>query len=622
MQHHQQQQQQQQHHPAVYIHLEDKLDDYMITKHQQQFINGGVAAAEKDDVVDVTDLQLDEDHHNLTNSSEVKSSVKLYSQLRQFYNEGNFSEIMFLLPQISQLNIIPPIFHLIIGCTMVHFGRLSSAFREVGVGICLAPNEVERKEFIKVLAFIYADLNDKDSAMGCLGEILDISRGSLLGTKEFDEMKVEICQLEKNILAKLEQAKLNKQPITGKIKSFDDQVLDLIALHKTFPKDSFTRKCQAIIGKINQADIVLQKWDKERAPLLKYNPLKLLVEAILVLGPSISYYGMLKLEPIMNQYFEYIENSARSNKPPKTRVVSAFFLGGLTPVSRNGSTISVNDPGSPATSSVNFTSTIQQMKIIKGFIAMLRHKYKEAYDLFHEAQDEESDYYNHVLLLKYICQSNEPHLHRRDLEVLGDKIIKLPFVSTFKFHTLAKIYQRLYLLQHLNSSRYRRKSILKSSETLSYRDLSMKYFLSAAAFAQDDDLYITQYYDNILNFLIGAHDFNDKGDEYINKVHMPTLAFFYQVRNNFCLRSDYNYLHIPNLVGDWQETKNNTKLKLKLEEILDPDTDEHSTVSPVQASASHKSSTKSFDMVGFWEREYLKFKGELPDIIKSYLHKK
>ena len=210
MQHHQQQQQQQQHHPAVYIHLEDKLDDYMITKHQQQFINGGVAAAEKDDVVDVTDLQLDEDHHNLTNSSEVKSSVKLYSQLRQFYNEGNFSEIMFLLPQISQLNIIPPIFHLIIGCTMVHFGRLSSAFREVGVGICLAPNEVERKEFIKVLAFIYADLNDKDSAMGCLGEILDISRGSLLGTKEFDEMKVEICQLEKNILAKLEQAKLNK----------------------------------------------------------------------------------------------------------------------------------------------------------------------------------------------------------------------------------------------------------------------------------------------------------------------------------------------------------------------------------------------------------------------------
>ena len=119
--------------------------------------------------------------------------------------------------------------------------------------------------------------------------------------------------------------------------------MDLIALHKTFPKDSFTRKCQTIIGKINHAETVLQKWDKERAPLLKYNPLKLLVEAILVLGPSISYYGMLKLEPIMNQYFEYIENSARSNKPPKTRVVSAFFLGGFTPISRNDTTIYVND---------------------------------------------------------------------------------------------------------------------------------------------------------------------------------------------------------------------------------------------------------------------------------------
>lgn len=188
-------------HPPVYINLEDRLADVIINQ-LQQLVNGG------EFVADLSDLQPEDGDYSITKQDEA--TVKLYSLLRQFYNEGNYNEIMFLLPQISRLNIIPPIFHLIIGCTMVHFGRLSSAFREIGVAICLAPNEVDRKEFIKVLAFTYADLNDKFSAMGCLGEILDISRGSLLGTKQFDQMKFEICQLEKDILIKLEQAKTNK----------------------------------------------------------------------------------------------------------------------------------------------------------------------------------------------------------------------------------------------------------------------------------------------------------------------------------------------------------------------------------------------------------------------------
>ena len=196
-------------HPPVYINLEERADGIVANLHRK-LVNGrrrGVIDDADDILSPSQDDDDDDDHYINTNKKKDDTTSMLYSQLRRYYNDGNFIEIMFLLPQISQLNIVPPIFHLIIGCTMVHFGRLSSAFREIGVAICLAPNEADKKEFIKVLAFTYADLNDKDSAMGCLGEILDISRASILGTKQFDEMKFEIIQLEKELLLKLEQAK-------------------------------------------------------------------------------------------------------------------------------------------------------------------------------------------------------------------------------------------------------------------------------------------------------------------------------------------------------------------------------------------------------------------------------
>lgn len=187
-------------HPPVYINLKGRLDDIIVNQ-LQQLVNGGQFVA------DLSNLQPEDGDYTVTKQDEA--TVKLYSQLRQFYNEGNFNEIMFLLPQISRLNIIPQ-FSIWL---LVVLWFISEGYRvllEIGVAICLAPNEVGRKEFIKVLAFTYADLNDKDSAMGCLGEILDISRGSLLGTKQFDQMKFDICQLEKDILIKLEQAKTNK----------------------------------------------------------------------------------------------------------------------------------------------------------------------------------------------------------------------------------------------------------------------------------------------------------------------------------------------------------------------------------------------------------------------------
>ncbi|KAI5953050.1 hypothetical protein KGF57_004042 [Candida theae] len=632
-----------------YASRESRLDSIM-AKQQHQYFNGRTKVDVSADETDLQpnnsendiDIDIDDNGQGHTINKPDAATINMYSQLRQLYNEENFNEIMFLLPEVSQLNTVPPIFHLIIGCTMTHFGRLQSAFREIGVSICLATNDSDRKEFIKVLAYTYADLNDQDSAMGCLGEVLDMSRGILLNTKQFDEMKLEICQLEKDLLLKLEQSKSSKNPTNSKSKSFEDQVLDLIALNKTFPKTSFTGKCQIIIQKLNHAEILLQKWDKERDPLLKHNPLKLMLDAIFVLGPSIAYYGMLKLEPIMNQYFEFIENNSKVGKSPKSRAVSSFFfLGGLNPVrgnsgrggggggGRGGVPGSDNSgyyvPYSP--SATNCMASAQQVKIIKGFIAMLRHKYKEAYELFHEAQDENAEIYNHVLTLKYICRSNIPQLSRRELEVLGDKINKLPFVSTFKFFTLATIYQNLYLLQQAGSSRHRRRSSMTSGPAPNYYNLSMKHFISAAAYAQDDDLYVTSHYDNILNFLINAgkgyFGSDDEGGSKIDKKQIPTLAFFYQVRNYFCLKSDYNYLHIPNLVGDWQEIKTNTELKSQIEKFLDSDADEltNGVENSHSHSKTHKGDGKSFDMIKFWEKEYLKFKGTMPDTIKQYLKK-
>ncbi|CAL1183672.1 unnamed protein product [Candida parapsilosis] len=417
--------------------------------------------------------------------------------------------------------------------------------------------------------------------------------------------------------------------------------MDLIALHKVFPKDSFTGKCQIIIGKINQAEKLLQTWDKERKPLVnKQNPLKLLVEAILVLGPSIAYYGMLKLEPILNQYFDFVQIQANANKPHKTRTVSAFFLGGLTPLSSSAPTTPNADgeiAAKPNASSSNNGTvfTFQLIKIIRGFIAMLRHEYKEAHELFLEAEDANFEYNNHVLILKYICQSNEPHQHRKELELLAHKISKLPFVSTFKFHTLAKIYQKLYILEQASLSRHRRRGILKTTLDPKYDQSSLKFYTSAAAYARDDDLYVTSYYDNILNFLLDLNkDFSVEAKEDI--VHFSALVFFYQVRNYFCLKSDYNYVYIPGLVCDWQEIKTNTKLKLRIKQFLEADNGDSviasttttgvataaASAAKLHEAATNKKSTKSFDMIGYWEKEYIKFKGTVPDAIKQYLRKK
>lgn len=145
-------------------------------------------------------------------SSRLKAGVlQMYDQLRKHYVNNNFIEIMFLLPTIAKFNMVPPIFNLIIGCSFIHFGRISSAFREIGFAVCMAPTEHKRKEFLKVLAYTYADLNKTEYVLGCLGEILDISRNNLVNTEDFENMKNEICGLEKELMQRLEMARINNK---------------------------------------------------------------------------------------------------------------------------------------------------------------------------------------------------------------------------------------------------------------------------------------------------------------------------------------------------------------------------------------------------------------------------
>ncbi|CAK9441185.1 uncharacterized protein LODBEIA_P50540 [Lodderomyces beijingensis] len=519
----------------------------------------------------------------------------MYDTISKLYMESNYMEIMFLLPQLTKFNMLPPIFNLIVGCSFIHFGRFSSAFRELGFAICMAPTEHKRKEFIRVLACTYADLNKREHVMGCLGEILDISRNNLITTKDFDSMKIEICNLEKELLQRLELAQINNK--FNKSKSFDDQILDLETVDKVFHKDSFTGKCQTIVNKLYHADAALEKWNKERKPL-KNNPLKTLVEAISVFGPNIAYYHMLKMEPIMNQYFEFLANQSLLPKP-KGRIVSNFFTG---PVS---------------TVSITFA---HQIKMIKGFIAMLRHQYKEAADLFAEAaeiDDNNNEYRINAVFLKSYCQANETNQSKRDLEILAGKITRNPIKSSLKYHVLAKVYHKLYLLE---KSKYR-KSILKSSGP-NYRDMSLKCYLSAATLAEEDDLLVAEYYDNILNFLV------DETDNHQN-LDMKVLTFFYQVRNLFCLYSDYNYLHIPGLVCDWQVVKQNPKLLNQIQQHIErgnagaagDDMVNLNLSTPATSSAgpSKKLGTKQFDLINYWIKEYQRYKGEIPDAVKKYL---
>ncbi|KAI3403153.2 hypothetical protein KGF56_004042 [Candida oxycetoniae] len=553
-------------HPAIHIDFEDTDILQQLSGDVVGGGGGGGGGAETGEI--------DNDPHSTavssTSSSKHKAEiVAMYDQLRKHYVEANYMEIMFLLPQLTKFNMFPPIFNLIIGCSLIHFGRISSAFREIGFAICMAPTENKKKEFIKVLAYTYADLNKKEHVMGCLGEILDISRNNLVTTIDFDNMKTEICKLEKELLQRLEQASVNNK--LNKFKSFDDQILDLQTVDKVFPKDSFTGKCQIIINKIYHADSMLERWNKERKPL-KNNPLKILVEAIFVFGPNIAYYHMLKMEPIMNQYFEFLVNQALIPRP-KGRIVSSFFTGSV-------STVSI--------------TYAQQIKTIKGFIAMLRHEYKEAADLFAEAADIDDnnvEYKTNVVFLRTYCQANETNQSKRDLEFLTSKITKNPIKSSLKYHVLAKVYHRLHDLERFKY----RKSILKNSGP-SYRDMALKCYLSAATLAEDDDLLIGEYYDNILNFLIDE-------DETRNGLNMKDLAFFYQVRNLFCLYSDYNYLHIPGLVCDWQVVKQNTKLLNQIQQYIESrnsinenDADGNASVCEPFAT-SKKFTTRSFDLV-------------------------
>ncbi|EDK46227.1 hypothetical protein LELG_04408 [Lodderomyces elongisporus NRRL YB-4239] len=455
----------------------------------------------------------------------------------------------------------------------------------------------------------------------------------------------------------------------NKSKSFDDQILDLQIVDKVFLKTSFTGKCQVIVNKIHEADSILQIWNKERKPL-KSNLFKLLVEAIFVLGPDIAYYHMFKMEPLMNQYFEFLNNQPLQPKQKK-HTVSTFFAGKTTTVSN---------------------AHAWQVKLIKGFIAMLRHEYKEAADLFAESveiynndidnnnnnngnnngnnssknSDNDSDINNtnnkcnlafssKTAFLGCLCQANEANQSKKQLEVLAIKISNSPLNSALKYQVLAKVYHKLHVLEKQKT----RKSILKTFKP-NNRDMALKCYISAATLAEEDNLLIAEYYDNILNFLvgeirecIGSSKNTGKGN---NKAHnhlrMRYLVFFYQVRNLFCLYSDYNYLHIPGLVCDWQVVKQDEKILNKIQQYVDgtneisddeeeeneenedddrnDENDDNSTVprdttmrsirsTPKSANQSEMPPDKLFDLIDYWVKEYQTYKGEIPDAVKKFM---
>ncbi|KAI5949909.1 hypothetical protein KGF54_005387 [Candida jiufengensis] len=599
-------------HPQVY--LDSKIYDQEHNDHDQLTIIGGIS---NDQSIDNNNINNTTNNNNtntiinnannnkqnnndnqINNDKQSKNKLKqddnrshsdnelnqLYNQLKKLYDENNFMQIMFLLPKIGKMELIPPVFHLIIGCSMIHFGRNSSAFRELGFAIYMAPTEQKRKDFLKVLAFTYADLKMTNDALSCIGEYLDLSRQNLITPQDLDNMKNDVEELNNLVMDRVEQSKMNNQQVI-KIQSIEDQIMN-IPSNYAIPSNTFLGKCQYIIQKITQCEKLLQQNQRD-----KFNHIiKNIILSIFTFGPTESYLQLLKMEPNFNKYCESFIIQ------PKRKV--SVFQRSTSHKEVNNNNQFNNNSSIGSNNNYNIPMLMEQIKIIKGFISMLRHEYKEAFNFFNEFEIDNNqnndDYKYKVLFLKYICQSKLIYQNKKDYELIYEKIAKIPINISIKYKTMGEISQKIYEIE-INLSKT--KKLLLKNSSINYHDLALKCYLSSVALLDEDDLYIGEHYDLILNFLV-KYDVKN----------LRVISFFYQVRNLFVLISDYNYLHQPDLVCDWNEIKTNNKLLNSIENYLE--TNQFISDNQDLNFNNLKSNLKQFDPINYWIKEYKKFKNE------------
>ncbi|RCK57986.1 hypothetical protein Cantr_06532 [Candida viswanathii] len=519
-----------------------------------------------------------------------------YTELCSLFKQHNYNGILFMLPQLYTFPSLPPLFHLIIGCTMIRVGRTEGGFRELGLAIRLSGIDDQRIKYLSILANMNAELNDKKSVQGCIAEVLDIIRMNAESQQGFEMDAVALVEFEKKLLLKMESIQ-EKDPI--KCKSFEDQIFELTRLKRYHDKDTFTGKCQFIVNKISCAERLLEAWSKEKKTP-KTDPLKYLLEAILACGAEVACSSIRKIEPILNQYLEHLNLSSKKSFSGlnKTRSVSLFSKR--------------RDSNDGVEKSKEFQiNTPTKIGIIKAFMCMLRCQYADAgkqFSLLLGNVKEEA--FLQLNLLKYYCQANESNLTKKNLEFILFNLEKSEYGGALRQQILATIYEKLYKMtvtSHTEPKSNKFNWIFKHNlSAKTYLKSSIECYILSIMSSPEDDLFIPQLYDKILSLLI----YNDSD--------IRIITFFYQLRYYFTLRADYTYLHVPGLLDDFvpENTKSNPRLLQDIIENIEHKNDQKNDQRPAIETVDE------FQFVSFWVKQYQMQKELSPSlkIFHSYLY--
>lgn len=364
-------------------------------------------------------------------------------------------------------------------------------------------------------------------------------------------------------------------------------------MKRFYPEATFTGKCQLIVTKVHSAEILLERWSRDRKPL-KADPLKLLLEAILVCGPEISYYGIRKMEPVINQYIEFLENDGKKDTSGLAPILRSVSLFGKR---ANDSTLEL---GKNSKVPINSATRIT---IIKGYMCMLRCQYVEAENYFTQSlNDIPNEHHLQLSLLKCYNQMRGTGIFKKkELELMLHNVQKLELDGSLKQQILAKIYHDLHNIEgnfKSKKSGKKKNGILRLNQWDDYLKLLVETYIQAIIMAPVDDLFIPLLYDQILFLLI------------VNKINIRVIAFFYQIRYHFAIRADYEYLYIPGVLDDFDPTSVGGEIIYDIKQYLEKGIINGATL----LKEDHA------DYVKYWMKEYRK-EHKVTEAIKYYYDK-
>lgn len=97
---------------------------------------------------------------------------ELFSKACQYIKENKHYEILVMIPDILQFPVLPPVMHLLFGCTLFRLGRIGGALREVSLAIEMETDQTRKDSSIKTLTGLFKQLGMKEQATACFSELL------------------------------------------------------------------------------------------------------------------------------------------------------------------------------------------------------------------------------------------------------------------------------------------------------------------------------------------------------------------------------------------------------------------------------------------------------------------